>query len=51
MPTRKVWSNLIKRGTQIKDFISELNPKEAKHKVGAGDGDAPPREKITFISG
>jgi len=30
MPTKKVFAKLIKRATQIKDVISEINPKEEK---------------------
>jgi len=51
MPSKKVWSLLIRRATQIKDPISDLNPKESKHKNNFGDTEPTPRDKVSYISG
>jgi hypothetical protein len=39
MPSKKIWSLLIRRATQIKDAISELNPREAKFKNAPVEGE------------
>lgn len=50
MPTKKVWGLLIRRATQMKDPISELNPKESKHKNDPVDGETQ-KDKISYIAG